>query len=132
VPVVLTSHGRVSPWTRQYTYDPPPAPPSCSSREVCPMETVQCPSPVDFYLSDPYSTTSLASGTTTFSHSVYANSGLSLVACPAGLDLTWGAQSCVGFSLYDPLANSCGNQNNHCPKGTHWCGDDEGCQRVCT
>jgi hypothetical protein len=153
--VLLSGTVKVQAWgnnelhgvTTTYTYDPSPAPPSCTSTMACPPSygaldmTVSCtdnhgPLAVDYYLYDAFTgnlsaypgnpSSSQTAVTTTYPTDY-------VVACPAGLDTAWLKQSCSFFSTYQPQSTYCGSQTgNPCRKGTHWCGDDEGCQRVCT
>lgn len=126
----------------QFTYEDPPPPPSCTSSLACPstygpqIMSVYCDQLVDFYLYDSYTgaiskfpgypDVSMSRPTDTYAYDA-------IVACPYGLDPAWRAQSCASLSTYESTLSWCGRVGNtgNCSKGTHWCGDDEGCQKSC-
>ena len=79
--------------------------------------------PADFYLADSnghyFEETS-----TSFSMQTRLDQGFSILACAPGE-----TSDCTTLSTYAPASSWCGKTT--CPKGTHWCGADEGCLSAC-
>lgn len=119
---------------------------SCFDWHTCPNSYgprvihAWCDQPVNWYLYDSYGhymghwpdDVSAAAQSMTMSTDTYPD--WFLVGCPPGTDMNWWSDSCAQFSRYEPQSDWCGpvTHGNDCPAGKHWCGDDEGCQKICS
>jgi hypothetical protein len=58
------------------------------------------------------------------------------VACAPGVVPSQYGPRCASFSTYESSTLWCGPQGggggSTCPKGTHYCGPDQGCAKICT
>jgi hypothetical protein len=127
--------------TATFTYNAPPAAPSCAEAMACPASygpeimTVSCASTVQFYLVDSYTgSASPFPGTNTsmqYTTQTYPNN--SIVACAPGTAPSQYGPSCATFSTYESTLDWCGPPpvRGKCKAPLHDCGDGV-CVRLCT